>query len=279
MSLRLVARTGSLLCRRLDVRRPPSRSQRLLIANPRHCSEQRSRNRNTNPSQPPRHEERRERTPASLCVLRASAVVFPSRDFAQAATISRNAGRQGSARSHSSFGIQGYSLCKNANGVPSSSPGLARGTSAYPGDAVGRKNNPEGVASMRSKTRVQPKFRNWNASGKQRSCSAGFPACCIAGFQTRERWTSSRHSELSLRCRLGSRRYSRFGNLRYEERSSLFGIRIQPFQGCTIRCAKPRVAPVAQPWAEGWNVFGVLFELALLNSSLLHTGPQEAFRN
>ena len=41
--------------------------------------------------------------------------------------------------------------------------------------------------------------------------SADFQVCCSAGFQTR------RATELFAPCRLGSRRYSRFGNLRYLE--------------------------------------------------------------
>src|SRR5262249_21399907 len=39
--------------------------------------------------------------------------------------------------------------------------------------------------------------------------SADFQVCCIAGFQTCER------HEYTEACRLGNRRYSRFGNLRY----------------------------------------------------------------
>ena len=43
----------------------------------------------------------------------------------------------------------------------------------------------------------------------RRYCSADFPVCGIAGFQTRER------RAVSTPCRFGNRRYSRFGNLRH----------------------------------------------------------------
>ena len=36
------------------------------------------------------------------------------------------------------------------------------------------------------------------------------------------------------------------------------GPRLQPFQGCEMVDCAPRVAPLAQPWAEGWNALGVL---------------------
>jgi len=43
----------------------------------------------------------------------------------------------------------------------------------------------------------------------RRYCSADFPVCGIAGFQTRKR------RAVSTPCRFGNRRYSRFGNLRH----------------------------------------------------------------
>ena len=77
------------------------------LRNPRYRSAQPSRNRNPNPSQPQRHEERREQTPANLCVLRASAVVFPFRNFAPAATSPRHTGRLGNLRHESAVKYPG----------------------------------------------------------------------------------------------------------------------------------------------------------------------------
>ena len=57
----------------------------------------------------------------------------------------------------------------------------------------------------------------------------------IAGFQTRERWKSSNRSESPMPCRLGSRRYSRFGDLRYAQRSSHFEIRDSAKAGAVHR--------------------------------------------
>ena len=67
-----------------------------------------------------------------------------------------------------------------------------------------------------------------DGSGRWPGGSAGFPACCIAGFQTCERWNHSNRPDSPLPCRLRSRRYSRFGNPRYKERRSHLGIRVQP---------------------------------------------------
>ena len=79
----------------------------------------------------------------------------------------------------------------------------------------------------RSGASFRPKFQNWNGSGRPRDGSAGFLACCIAGFQTRKRWNSSNRSEPPMPCRLGSRRYSRLGNLRYKAPRRHLGIRVQ----------------------------------------------------
>src|ERR1051325_555859 len=38
---------------------------------------------------------------------------------------------------------------------------------------------------------------------------------------------------------------------------------LQPFQGCGVFNCPPRVAPAAQPWAEGWNAVGVLLSNSL----------------
>ena len=64
-------------------------------------------------------------------------------------------------------------------------------------------------------------------NNRPRDGSAGFPACCIAGFQTCERSNNSHRYELPMPCRLGSRRYSRFGNLRYKERRFHLGIQVE----------------------------------------------------
>ncbi len=50
---------------------------------------------------------------------------------------------------------------------------------------------------------------------RPRDGSAGFPACCIAGFQTCARLNLLSRHEWRTLCRLRSRRYSRLGNLRY----------------------------------------------------------------
>ena len=87
---------------------------------------------------------------------------------------------------------------------------------------------------------AEPEFRDWNESGGLRRGSAGFPACCIAGFPTRERWNNSGRRESPLPCRLGSRRYSRLGNLRYKEGPQQFEIRVEDCQ----RMGRPRLASI-----------------------------------
>ena len=79
----------------------------------------------------------------------------------------------------------------------------------------------------RTRIPIQPDLLNWNGSGKPRDGREGLPACCIAGFPTRARWNSSTRSESSRPCRLGSRRYSRFGNLRYQAPWFHLGIRAE----------------------------------------------------
>ena len=64
-------------------------------------------------------------------------------------------------------------------------------------------------------------------AGRRRGCSTGFPDWCFAGFPTRKRLRSYDRSESPRPCRLGSRRYSTFGNLRHGERWSHVGIRAQ----------------------------------------------------
>ena len=90
---------------------------------------------------------------------------------------------------------------------------------------------------------LEPDLRNWNGNGRPGKGSAGFRACCIAGFPTRERWNNSRRSESPLPCRLGSRRYSRLGNLRYAERRFHLGIRVKAVATCCERSASGLASP------------------------------------
>src|SRR5262249_7046119 len=53
-------------------------------------------------------------------------------------------------------------------------------------------------------------------SRDERPRSAGFPTCCIADFPIRCPNELSNAQDGSIPCRLGSLRYSRLGNLRYE---------------------------------------------------------------
>src|SRR5439155_13205596 len=68
--------------------------------------------------------------------------------------------------------------------------------------------------------------------------SAGFRTCCIAGFQTRRRPNCRCAQSIFKLCRLGSRRYSRFGNLRYAcscEEVSFHGVLYLPESVAAVR--------------------------------------------
>ena len=141
----------------------------------------------------------------------------------------------------------------NPNGIASSSPGL-RGTS-YPRWPKGELPTPTGLRPAAITTRPQPRWGCWllngfprvarssqpwalgrNPVGIQRgefrtriaadTCSAGFQACCVAGFQTCVRRNISAPSRGRTPRRLGSRRHSRFGNLRYRRGASRIAGRV-----------------------------------------------------
>ncbi len=87
------------------------------------------------------------------------------------------------------------------------------------------------------------------------SCGADFQVCCFAGFQTRRHPAARASFELWTVSRLGSRRYSRFGNLRYTTAASLQKSKLRPTglrdtrhrnESAMVRFRPPHeVAPVA----------------------------------
>ena len=85
---------------------------------------------------------------------------------------------------------------------------------------------------------------------RRRRRSAGFPTCCIAGFQPAERPPGPNAANSSTIRRLEALRYSRLGSLRYGMALRLiseFGINANSASQLEMRCPRKTLGPLDIP--------------------------------